>query len=205
MGGPTTSQRVDHSSGPILNRHRNIRLRNRRQAGDGDWKLYILDAFSGLAVYSGEVEKQGEAGSVGGEEIVSRNVESGGDFKRGVAEEVDDEGPEFGFLGKCLKDFADVRLVATRKLKEVMDRVKIGSGVVIGDGGQAVEGDVFEGGGVSVVVGVRRRVEDEDGDGEGGVVSEDELGKLHRGSQVALHAWTWKQNYCVPHGLLVPA
>ena len=59
-------------------------------------------------------------------------------------------------------------------------------------GGEAVEGDVFEGGGGMLVVGVWRRVEDEDGDGKGGVVSEDELGKLHHWSQVALHPWTWK-------------
>lgn len=91
----------------------------------------------------------------------------------------------------------------TRELKKQLERGKAWRDVMVGDGRECVERDAFGGGGGEVLVGVLRRFEEEDCDGEGGVVSEDEVGELYRRDQVAVHAWRWEQNYSLLHNIII--
>ncbi|KAF5442187.1 hypothetical protein F2P56_034874 [Juglans regia] len=56
----------------------------------------VFEAFRGVFVKSGEVEKQGEATCAGGKEIVSWDMEGSADFESGSTEAVDNESTDGG-------------------------------------------------------------------------------------------------------------
>ncbi|KAG6649887.1 hypothetical protein CIPAW_06G004800 [Carya illinoinensis] len=56
----------------------------------------VFEAFCGVFVKSGEVEKQGKAACAGGKEIVSWDLEGSADFESGSTENVDNESTDGG-------------------------------------------------------------------------------------------------------------